>query len=430
MKNIHFGWILLGVTAFSGFVLSGVGFTFGLFIIPMRADLGWSITTIATAMSIRQIVSGAFQPVSGSLVRRYGPKKVMIFGLTLLGVSTAMMFTVRNVLHYYLQFGIASTLGVTMGAAGPMAAMVSRWFRKRRSLALSVRQSSSSAGQLALTPVVYLILSSFGWRTSYVIMGLVVLLLIVPLSIFLLKDDPAEKGLLPDAERPAPGSPPPQVVKGAWQQARKATSGELNIGWRQAMRTRNFWMLSTGYFSCGFSWSIVMTYLVIYAVEEVGISEGSAAIAQALMGGASVLGIITSGYLGDKIGKKIPLGGIYWGRGLAVVLMMNATNEWQIIVAALVMGFSSFATVPLVQSSVADNYGTISMALISGLILTVHQVGGSISLIIAGRILDSTGTLDPAWMLAAFTLLVGGIGSFLIREKRVPKAKAVPAPAR
>lgn len=429
VKKIYYGWILLGATAFSGFILAGVGFTFSLFILPMQRELGWSITTIAAAMGVRSVVSGLGQPLSGALVSRYGPKKVIVFGLALLGISTTLMFTVQYVWHYYLQFGIASTLGVTMGAAGPMSAMVARWFRKRRTLTLAISRVGGSAGQLVLVPAVTFLLLPHGWRTSYVVMGAVVLAVLVPLSIIVLKDDPSEKGLLPDGERPAPGSPPTAVVtKGAWAKARAATSGQLNIGLRQAARTRTFWLLSAGFFVCGFtSVGIQMVYLVPYAVLEVGISEATAGVALGVMGGAGVLGIMTSGYLGDKIGKKIPLGGIYLGRGLSFLLMAHATDEWQVFVAAAVMGFSFIATVPLVMAIVADNYGTISMALVYGTVFAVHQAGGAIGNVFGGRIMDFYGTLDPAWLIGAATLLVAATASFMVREHRAPRAALVRA---
>lgn len=427
MRKIYYGWIVLGVTVFSGFILGGIGFTFGLFVLPMQRDLGWSVAAIAAAMGVRQITSGIFQPVSGALVRRFGPKKIIILGLSILGISTTMMFTVNSVWHFYLQLGVASTLGVTMGAAGPMSAMISRWFRKRRTMTLAISRTGSSAGQLVLTGVVYLLLSSFGWRMSYTVLGLLVVGLVVPMSIFLLKDDPAEMGLLPDGERPAPGSPPLPKVKGAWQKAKAPASGELNRGLRDALRTRNFWLLCTGYFGCGVSATFIFVYLVPYAVQEVGLTEASAAIAYAAMGGANIFGIMAAGYFGDRIGKKIPLGIVYLGRGIAAMLMLYAATEWQVYVAAILMGLCSFASGPLVQAIVVDNWGSFSMALISGVVLMVHQVGGTAGSAFGGWILEAYGSVDPGWAAMAATMLVGGIAAFMILEKRTPRV--VPATA-
>lgn len=434
VKNkFYYGWIILGITAFTGFLMAGVGFTFALFILPMRRELGWSMTILTQAATVRTFVSGAAGPVSGSLVRRWGPRKMIMVGLTLLGASTLLLYFVKEWWQYYLLFGVASTLGVSMGATGPMAAMISRWFRKRRTLTMAVRQVASNLGQFALTPVVYLLLARYGWRNSYVIMGLIVLAVIVPLTIIFLRDDPSEKGVLPDGAQPAPGSPPIPAVKGAWQKARAAsaagTSTELNIGLRQAAKTRNFWLLATGYFSCGISWVFISVWMVPYAVQEVGLSEATAAMVYTVYGGANIPGVLLASYLADRIGVKIPLGFVYLIRGLGAVLMMTATDGTQVFAGAIVMGIGSFASVPLVQSAVANNWGTISMALISGFLLMSHQVAGSLGNAFGAIIWERFGTIDAGWLVVAVILFTAGTSQFFMQEKYRPKAVPVPAKA-
>jgi MFS family permease len=219
-----------------------------------------------------------------------------------------------HILVLILLFG--GVLSIAMGGSSltTTSALLAKWFDRRRATAVALNASGASVGGLLLVPLTVYLIHFVGWRMAWVVLGLLLLTVVVPLAYALLKDDPAELGLLPD------GAPQPL---GAGQTA-PARRGPLEVEhWQQSFRSTPIWQLCGGYFVCGFTIALISTHFVPFAIER-GVAATTAATAYGLMSGLNVVGVLAVGALADRGGRKNLLGLVYALRGCAYAALLLA----------------------------------------------------------------------------------------------------------
>ena len=197
-----------------------------------------------------------------------------------------------HILFLILLFG--GVLSVAMGGSSltTTAALLAKWFDRHRATAVSLNAAGASVGGLVLVRLTVYLIHLVGWRVTWVVLGLLVLLAVVPLAYVLLKDDPAELGLRPD------GAPQPPET----HQAAPRRPGPLEVvSWRDAFRSTPIWQLCGGYFVYGFTIALVSTHFVPFAIER-GASAATAATAFGVMSGLNVVGVLAVGALSDAAG--------------------------------------------------------------------------------------------------------------------------------
>jgi predicted MFS family arabinose efflux permease len=176
-----------------------------------------------------------------------------------------------------------------------------------------------------------------GWRLTWVILGLLILVLVVPVAYVLLRDDPEAMGLRPDGDAPLSETVPATPVR----------PGPLEVAsWREAFRSLPMWQLCGGYAVCGLSIALLSTHFVPFAIER-GFSPATAAAAYGLMSGLNVVGVLAVGAFSDRWGRTLPLGVVYALRGCAYLALVWAPGAWSLWSFAVIMGFSYWATAPL-----------------------------------------------------------------------------------
>jgi MFS family permease len=259
-----------------------------------------------------------------------------------------------------------------------------------------------------MVPLTAYLISLAGWRMTWVVLGLMALILVVPVAFCLLKDDPAEMGLRPDGD----------VQPLHEGQAGPARPGPLEPAyWRDAFRSMLMWQLCGGYFVCGFSIALISTHFVPFAIER-GFSPSTAASAYGLMSGLNVVGVLAVGALSDRWGRKTPLGFVYALRGCAYAALLLVPGDWSLWSFVAIMGFSWWATLPLTSSLTAEVYGLKHLGILNGVIFTGHQIGGALSIQLGGVLHDLTGSYDLPFALAGLLLLGASLASFAIQERK------------
>src|SRR5262249_2967887 len=187
------------------------------------------------------------------------------------------------------------------------SALLAKWFHRQRATAVALNASGASVGGLLLVPLTVYLIHLVGWRMTWVVLGLLLLIVVVPLAYALLKDHPAELGLLPAGD-PHPLGP---------GQTAPVRPGPLEVEhWQQSFRSTPIWQLCGGYFVCGFTIALISTHFVPFAIER-GVSATTAATAFGLMSGLNVVGVLAVGALADRGGRKNLLGLVYALRGCA-----------------------------------------------------------------------------------------------------------------
>ncbi|MGH7380503.1 MAG: MFS transporter [Candidatus Methylomirabilales bacterium] len=406
---MHYAWVIAGVTFLALLAASGVRSSFGVFIKPLEQDFGWERGVIALAAAISLLIYGASGPLAGRLVDRYGPRRVLALSVLLCGAGALLSATVTRLWHLYLWAGVLSAVGAGGAALVTASAVAARWFDQRRGLMIGIAGAGTSAGQLLFIPLAMGLTLYLGWRLSFVWMGAILVFLIFPVCAWLLRDDPAEKGLLPYGAAP-PGSTGGTGAAGLALPRRTAVS--------EAVRSADFWYLAGGFFICGYtSNGMIGTHVVPHAVDR-GLGEMTAAAALGLMGAMNVVGTLASGYLCDRFGKKVPLACFYFFRGVSILYLVAVDTPLSLNLWAVLFGLNYISTVPPTSTLTADLFGRLSVGVLFGWIFLSHQVGAAAGAWIGGRLFDTTGSYTAAFLSAAVLAFVAAGLSLMIREGR------------
>ncbi|HCG29915.1 MAG TPA: hypothetical protein DEU95_09300, partial [Chloroflexi bacterium] len=185
-SGFYYGWVILLVSWMLMFFTAGLSQAFGIFLKPMTEDFGWDRSSFALAMSLFAIVSALVPPFAGRLADRYGPRLVLTVGALLNGIGMILMAFTSSLWYAYLIYGGVIGLGFGVAGQSTNAALLARWFVKRRGMALSVSSTGLGMGQLVLLPLATLLIINFSWRISFIVIGSMSLVM-VPICFFVLR---------------------------------------------------------------------------------------------------------------------------------------------------------------------------------------------------------------------------------------------------
>jgi MFS family permease len=413
--RVHYAWVVLGTTFVALAVGMGARSTWGIFVKPLEAEFGVTRAATSAVASVSLLLFAFSQPVIGWLLDRYGGRLVIGGSLLLIGVGCLASALAARFWQLFILFGVVG--GVGAGGAGLTSGSILaiRWFTARRGLAIGLASSGFSAGQVVFYPLITLLLLRYGWRQSYVIQGAAVCLLVVPVVFWLLRNEPADKGLAPYGGTPAAGGTAIQAVP-----------PQRSVEMSEVVRSIDFWWLALGYFVCGYtSAGLAQTHLIPYWVEH-GFHLEQAARAMMLVGAMNVAGTILSGRLCDRFGNRVPLSSYYFIRGLAILFLLTVRDALSVTIFAVIFGLSYIATVPPTTGLTADLFGKASMGRVYGWITCSHQIGGALGAYLSGLLYTQTGNYVGAFTAAAALCFVASAMSYAIREGTRPP---VPAPA-
>ena len=419
-----YGWYVVGALFFSMFLGVGARNGFGIFVETWEREFHATVGTISIAAAVGWLVNGVSQVVFGRMVDRFGGRIVVTIGLIVMGLGTASIAAVGNVYALIALYGVVVSFASGALSGGPPSVVAARWFRKSRGRALSTLASGGSVGGLVFVPFLTYLLIWTDWRTSWLIAGAIVLFLGAPVVYFVVRDDPRDVGESPDGVRDRTG------VGGAPGRTPDTPLEAKN--WTAPFRTAPMWQLSLGYFVCGVTTGSISVHYVRWAVSE-GITPTTAALAFGLLSGINAIGVILIGSLSDRVERRLLLGCVYLVRGSAFLILLILPGQWALWGFALAGGASWLATVPLTTGLAADFYGLRHMGSLVGLINFAHQIGGALAVYLFGLVFDISGNYDPAIAAGVIFLVMAGIISLTIRERRYSvryaSASRLPAPA-
>jgi len=423
-KPLYYGWILLIAVVFVMLAGSGIRAVFGVFIKPIEAEFGWTRQQLSGAAALSLFVLGAVGPTVGWLADIWGPRRVMLLATATLGIGTVLASFVGHLWQLYASTGVLMAMGAGGLGMATSSTIAARWFVARRGLILGILGGAMSAGQMLIVPLSMVIIRLYGWRASFLWLGIGVLLLALPVIFTLVRDDPKDKGLEPYGAGTAGGKAFGGVVH------------ERRVPVSEAMGIPAFWLLAATFFVCGYTTNgLVLTHLIPHAAEH-GFSEMHAAQALGLMGAMNIIGTVLSGWICDHFGRKGPLAFYYGVRGLSLVFLLYVWNVPSLHIFAAIFGLNYISTVPPTTTLTANIFGRLSVGALSGWIFFSHQVGSAIGAWAGGAIFDATGSYSWAFLSAAVMAFLAAGLSLLIREvpvgakpTRRPTPSGAPVPA-
>ena len=384
--------------AFSG----GTWLNFGVFFTPLSTEFGWTRAMTSSAHSVTVVVFGLLGIVAGRLGDRFGPKVVLIAGGFLMGAGYILMSQTNAIWQLYLFYGVMVGIGLSPTFVIPMST-TARWFVKRRGMVTGIVLAGAGLLKTTSPPVVSWLISSYGWRISYIIFGIVTLVFLIG-SALLMKRDPSKVGLLPyGTSEVKEGSP---------------TSGDKGFSLGQAVRTRQFWILFVVLLGFGLYLQIIMVHIVPHAID-LGVSPAIAAGILAAYGGMSTGGMLVGGSISDKIGTKLTLITLLALALVASLLLLVAKSSWMLYLFAVIYGFAQGGLLVLASLIVAELFGLSSHGAILGSVFLAQTIGGSVGAYLAGYIFDVTGNYQLAWPICSVLTVVGLISALLLKPPAV-----------
>lgn len=380
-------------------VTMGARQSMGLFISPMNTSTGLGIATISFALAVAQFVWGAAQPVAGAIADRFGPRPVLIGGLFIMALGSALTPFMTSGLGMVFAIGLLTAIGsgsssfsVLMGAAAQRLPL------EARGTASGVINAGGSFGQFVFAPIVQKLIQGFGWMNAMWALALMTLAAL-PLIGRLTK-------------------PTDQVVKHP-----EADHGVLRtIG--NAMQDRSYLLLHAGFFTCGFHIAFLVTHLP-GEVDLCGLPPSVASWSLAIIGLANIFGSLYAGSCVAKYRSKYVLAAMYGSRALLIALyLMAPRTELTFYLFAAGLGFTWLATVPPTAAIVGKLFGVRYLATLFGLTLLSHQVGGFFGAYLGGLAITRFGDFGWMWYadmaLAAFAAVI----NLPIREAPVVRPAA------
>ncbi|WP_335954410.1 MFS transporter [Acinetobacter guillouiae] len=385
----------------SAFILAlslGVRHGFGLYLVPMSHEFGWSHQVFSLAIAIQNLFWGAVQPFTGALADRYGSKKIVAIGGVLYTIGLLLMSISSNVLLLDISVGLIIGLALSATSFSVLLSAVGRAAHpSKRSMAMGIASAAGSFGQFIMLPTTLLLIKNFGWSSALVITAMLIVL-IVPLA-WMLK---------------APMYVPPNAIK----QAIKP-----NLSFKQilkiAFKHKPFLWLAFGFSVCGFQVVFLGIHLPGYLIDH-GFDASTGTIFLALVGLFNIIGTYTAGWLGGKYSKPHLLMGLYGLRGIAIVaFLMLPLSIWTVYAFGIVMGILWLSTVPLTNGIVANMFGVKYLTMLSGLVFFTHQIGSFFGGWLGGLNHDITGNYNFIWGCSIALCIVGVIVHFFVNEEAV-----------
>lgn len=412
-----YGWLVLALSFFTTLMGAAIRSAPAVFIHPLEAEFGWSRAAIASAISVNLLLYGMASPVSGWLLDRYGPRRVMTgcLGILIAGIGATTLM--REYWQLVLLWGFVVGTGAGGTASVLSATVTNRWFVGRRGLALGILNSASSTGQLIFLPLLMAVIVASGWRTGSLLLAFAALLLL-PLVVLFMRDDPAEVGLTPYGSREE-GS----ALSG---QSAAAADPEV-VPLSKAFRTSTFWFLAASFFVCGGTANgLIGTHLIPHSIDH-GIPEVVAAATVGVMGGLNFVGTLFSGWMVDRVDPRRLLSVVYALRGLSLFILPFVTDFSGLFVFGVIYGLDWFATVPPTIVLTSDTFGKRSVGRIYGWIFLSHQVGAAVMATVSGAIRVWLGDYQFAFLTGGVLALIASGLALKIPLRRPALVSPVPS---
>lgn len=386
----YFGWNIVAAAATLTLLTVGMRMSIGPFFLPMAEDLGFSRSLLAGIVAFGMLCYGIGMPIAGHLVGTHGTRFVLLTGTAIAVASTIWTVMARSPLSFTLAFGVAMSIGLAFTSPVALTPVLSRWFTRRRGMALFFLSTGSMAGIAIMTPVLTYAIETVGWQTTMLGFAAVFTLFTVPTAVFVIRDDaPAHTDLTPEQRAARPTG---------------SAAAPVSLSFRQAVRTAPFWKIALGLFACGFSMNLLGTHGVPMLMDH-GFDAMTSSLGIGLIGLVAIFSTLVLGRLSDVVPRRNILAAIYLIRGLGFFALLLVGTHWELYAAATLGGIVWAGSIALSSAILADVYGLRLVGVLYGWAYLGHQIGAMISSWLGGWGYDTFGT---HWI--AF----GGAGAILL----------------
>ncbi len=414
-RSSHFGWMIVGISFIILALAYGAAwYSFSVFFVALIKEFGWNRSIAAGAFSLFIILHGVSGPFVGSMVDRFGPRRVFLLGSFVLGAGLALCSFTRVWWEFYIFFGIVTAVGV--GSIGWVAntTMILQWFREKRGLAMGIISSGIGVGIFICVPTIQYLINRMGWRMAYRIVAVFIPFIVFSMVIGLLRKVPQDiaSGQI-GREMIHTVREDPLIVDEEW------ASRCWSI--RQAVRTKQFWFLGFSLFLSNFTVHSAMTHQVAFFIDQ-GLEALVASYVAGVIGIVSIGGKILWGVLSDRIGREVTytVGTACSVFGLLLLIAFTVFPAVYIpYLYALFFGLGYAVVAALPPLIVADFFEGRAYGSIFGALFVVNSIGGALGTWFTGFLYDQVRSYVPAFILMVICILCALVNIWIAAPRRI-----------
>ena len=412
-ESIFYGWVMVGICVVSMILIYGVRHSFSVFFSPILHEFGWSRGNIAIMFSLNILIYGLLAPFAGAVAERWRARRVMLFGIVILGLATMGCGFSRELWHFYFLFGVLVPLGSASSGWPILSPALMNWFASRRGLVLGLGQMGGGLSFVYSIFVEFAILR-WGWRGTYWVLAGISVFLLLPLILFFFHYRPQEKNLRPYGAAPVT----------AGQSGRDGTvmkilpASEWTLG--QVLRDPRLWFLVVSYaLYWGIGGYLVLAHQVKFA-EDIGYSILFSVSIFALFGITLFIGQLF-GFMSDWLGREKTgtLAAVLSIIALLALLSVRDTSQsWLLYTFSICFGFGGGLLTPTMFASAADIFHGRHFGAVVGLLLTGMGVGGAIGPWFGGYLFDISGTYISGFILSIISIAIACVFLWVAAPRR------------
>ena len=393
----YYGWIVVATAFLATMMAYGITYSFSVFLKSLYSDFGWTRAATAGAFSAYAISHNLFSPFSGWLTDRFGPRVVVATGGVCMAGSMIMMSSISTLWEFYIYYVILLGWGVA-AAYTPVIATVSRWFIVNRGLAISVAAAGMGAGSFLLSPLAAWLITSYGWRIAYFVVGSMVFAAFIPVVIFIKKS-------------------PLKIYEATRKESLNTMDSISDFSFIDALKTRSLWALSFSWLFAALALYAIMIHIVSLITDK-EIPLTTAGFLAGLIGGGSIIGKISAGFLSDRLGRKKILIVSYVFQTVMLVWLLFSQELWMFFVFAPLFGISFGGWAGVIPAFPADYFGLKATGSIFGFVLIMAGTGVAGGSFLGGYIFDVTHSYYYMIVMCILGTLLAICSALLMRNPR------------
>jgi MFS family permease len=394
-SKIFYGWWIVGACVLANSYTAGVIF-FGFTAIfePIANEFGWSYAQVSLAASLRGLEMGILAPLTGMLVDRWGPRKIMFVGTFIAGTGLILLSRITSLGMFYAVFVLIAVGTSTCGSTVIITA-VAHWFRRRVTIATGLVVSGFALGGL-LVPLVARLIDVLGWRTAIAALGIGMWLIPMLLSLFV-RHKPEQYGYLPDGD-----SNEVMNIDTPSETVASMPGTELDIPPRRALLSRPFWHITLSATYQAFAVSAIVTHIMPY-LSSINIARSISSLMASATPVMSISGRMGFGWLGDKFDKRAmsAIGFLLMSLGLLFFALVPTLGIWSLVLFIVVFGIGWGGAVPMRPALLREYFGRSKFGTILGSVFGVMMVGQILGAPLAGWWFDTWGSYQGVWFIFA-----------------------------
>ncbi|MFQ5881226.1 MAG: MFS transporter [Candidatus Methylomirabilales bacterium] len=396
-RESSYGWVVVAAGMIITLIIYGIIASLAVFFKPLLQSFQWSRGQTSLIWAANWVTFGVLSLLIGPLTDRFGARRTMLAGGFVFSLGIFFSSQATSLWHLFFLFGMLGSVG-RAATWTPLVVTVTRWFERRRGLALGLAQSYQ-LGAFVIAPLVAWLVTAYGWQRAFTVLGVLALVTVVPLT-FLIREPPGSAASSPQERRAA------------------EPSQDFSLG--QALGTRAFWSMKLMVLGCCVCHSFLLLHLVNHLTDQ-GIAITRAATIFGTMAAAGAFGKIANGLCADRFGAKPAIAGFLFVQGLGVLLFFRPDQLWLLYLGAVVWGMAQGGPMTCYPMLYREYFGKRHLATVMSGFYAMAGLGMAVGGLLGGILYDATDGYQLSFVISP----IAGIGAALIATTlQPPKMKS------